>query len=145
MPTLDINQIRNILPQAYPFAFIDRVEDYKEGESLTAVKNITVNEWPFKGQTGPVPVFPATLLIEAAAQAALVLYHVSRVKDRVPRPRYFIGKCEAVFSGPVEFGTRVRLNVTAGKLMDTGGYADVEARTGDKNLAKMTIFFGVKG
>jgi len=145
MPTLDTNQLRNILPQTYPFVLIDRVEDYKEGESLTAVKNITANEWPFKGQTGPSPVFPATLLIEAAAQAALVLYHVSKVKDRVPRPRYFIGKCEAEFRGPVEFGTRVMLRVRAGKLMDTGGYADVAAEVGETNLAKMTIFFWVKG
>ncbi|MBI3616986.1 MAG: hypothetical protein HY210_02055 [Candidatus Omnitrophica bacterium] len=67
---LNSNQIAQILPQAYPFLMIDRVADFREGESLTAIKNITGNEWVFEGQSCQTGAFPETLLIEAAAQAA---------------------------------------------------------------------------
>ncbi len=144
MPTLDHRQLKEILPQTHPFLLIDLVEDYKEGECLTAIKNVTVNEWIFKGRGQPDAPFPETMLIEAAAQAALVLYHVSKVKPGQPRPRYFIGKCDAEFSGPVNYGTTLRLRVTAGKLLDTGGYADVEISADQTEVAKITLFFSVK-
>lgn len=64
---LDTKQLQAILPHAYPFLLIDKVLDYKEGESLTAVKNITANEWPFTGDGEHTDIFPETLLIEAAA------------------------------------------------------------------------------
>ena len=64
-------ELRKILPQAHPFMMIDRVVDIKKGKSLTAIKNITANEWPFLSNLNH---FPETLLIEAATQAALVLY-----------------------------------------------------------------------
>jgi len=145
MPELNYNQIKNILPQAYPFVFIDSVEDYKEGESLTAVKNITANEWPFDGKTAPEQAFPETLLIEAAAQAALLLYHVSKVKNRRVHPKYFIGKCQAEFLKPVAYGQSIRLNVRSGKLLDTGGWADVVVSAEAQEKAKITIFFSVRG
>lgn len=67
---LNSNQIVQILPQSYPFLMIDRVVDFRKGESLTAIKNITGNEWFFDDQSCRSEVFPETLLIEAAAQAA---------------------------------------------------------------------------
>ena len=70
---IDYQTIREILPQAYPFVMIDRIIDFKKGESLTAIKNITGNEWVYDAEHESNPVFPETLLIEAAAQAALVL------------------------------------------------------------------------
>ncbi len=79
---LNSNQIAAILPQSYPFLMIDRVVDFQKGESLTAIKNITGNEWMWEGQCRPpagaespwdtTNVFPETLLIEAAAQAAIL-------------------------------------------------------------------------
>jgi len=69
---LDYEQLKKILPQAYPFLLIDRVENIQPGQSLTATKNITANEWPFTEGRERVQHYPETLLIEAAAQAALV-------------------------------------------------------------------------
>ncbi len=72
MPILTHQDLKKILPQAYPFLLIDRVTDYKEGESLTAVKNITANEWPFEAvadENLSNSHVPETLLIESAAQA----------------------------------------------------------------------------
>ncbi len=72
---LDYNDLKRILPQAYPFLMLDRVVEYTEGQSLIAIKNITANEWFFQeaeDDPNETKHFPETLLIEAAAQAALV-------------------------------------------------------------------------
>lgn len=86
---LDSYQIAKILPQSYPFLMIDRVVDFRKGESLTAIKNITGNEWLFEGQCRPpaakespwgtTNAFPETLLIEAAAQAAILFYRLEKL------------------------------------------------------------------
>ena len=114
---LDYQQLKEILPHAYPFLLIDRVEEYKEGEHLVAIKNITSNEWCCCGnsshnntlsrqtsaqgylslnQENDSLIFPEVLLIEAAAQAALVLYHLSKVKPG-ERPRYILGSVNSEF------------------------------------------------
>ena len=73
---LDNNQLKKILPHAYPFVLLDRVERYIPGQSLVAIKKITANEWQFLESPERLEHYPETLLIEAAAQAALVLYGI---------------------------------------------------------------------
>lgn len=41
---LEIQEIMALLPHRYPFLMIDRVLDFTPGESLTAIKNVTINE-----------------------------------------------------------------------------------------------------
>jgi len=41
---MDIYQILEHLPHRYPFLLIDKVIDYKVGDYLHGVKNITINE-----------------------------------------------------------------------------------------------------
>lgn len=43
---MDIKEIMSIIPHRQPFLLIDRVEEIVEGESVTAIKNVTYNE-PF--------------------------------------------------------------------------------------------------
>ncbi|ACR12022.1 3-hydroxyacyl-ACP dehydratase FabZ [Teredinibacter turnerae] len=70
---LDILEIRKYLPHRYPFLMIDRVVELIEGESITAYKNVSINEEIFQGHFPHFPVFPGVLLIEAMAQACGVL------------------------------------------------------------------------
>lgn len=65
----DIREILKYLPHRYPFLMIDRVIDFQEGESLTAIKNITINEPIFTGHFPQSPIFPGVLILEAMAQA----------------------------------------------------------------------------
>ena len=87
---LDHNALKQIIPQAYPFLMLDRVVEYTAGQSLTAIKNITADEWFFQesqDDQNNTNHFPETLLIEAAAQAALVFlslnenYYVRRKQE----------------------------------------------------------------
>lgn len=72
--TLDVRRILDTLPHRYPFVMIDRVNEIAEdGESLVAIKNVTINEPFFQGHFPGQPVMPGVLQIEAMAQAAGIL------------------------------------------------------------------------
>ena len=71
--TLNINQVKELLPHRYPFLFIDKVTDYEEGQYLHAIKNVSVNEPMFNGHFPVMPVFPGVLILEAMAQATGLL------------------------------------------------------------------------
>lgn len=143
MPCLGTKEIEAILPQKYPFLLIDRVLDYKEDDYLVAIKNITGNEWSSVDSVGQLEYWPETLLIEAGAQAAIVLYHVSKVKDKKP-PQYFLGKVEADFLLPISCGAQITIKVRSGKMLDRGGYSDIEMSERDALMVNLRIFYGIK-
>jgi len=135
-------QLHDFLPHAYPFLLIDYVEKFVKGKTLTAIKNISVNEWPFAGQGDCRTHYPETLLIEASAQSALVLYHLTFEHDP-NRPLPIIGKVSAEFSDNVSVGAQIKLEVKAGKIMRKGGYSSIEIFIDEQIMAKVTIIYGV--
>src|SRR3990167_6338247 len=114
---LDSRQLKEILPHAYPFLLIDRVEEYKEGEYLVAIKNITSNEWAVAAGRDSL-IFPETLLIEAAAQAGLILYHLS-VSDQ-DASQYFFGKLTGSFENDAKVGDLLIIKVNIKKVLKSG-------------------------
>ena len=66
---IEAKEIMTLLPHRYPFLLVDRVLDYKEGEWLKAIKNISVNEPCFTGHFPSEPILPGVLILEALAQA----------------------------------------------------------------------------
>lgn len=72
MESLDVTEIIKYLPHRYPFLLIDRVTEYEAGVSLSALKNISINEPIFTGHFPQFPVFPGVLILEAMAQCCAV-------------------------------------------------------------------------
>ena len=70
---IDINKILQLLPHRYPFLLVDRVLEISPRESITALKNVTMNEPFFQGHFPDFPVMPGVLIIEALAQTAALL------------------------------------------------------------------------
>lgn len=66
-------EIKQFLPHRYPFLLVDRVLECAPGESLTAIKNVSVNEPFFQGHFPQVSIMPGVLIIEALAQATGLL------------------------------------------------------------------------
>lgn len=105
---LDIGQIKKFLPHRYPFLLLDRVLEVVPGETLRAIKNVSVNEPFFQGHFPSHPVMPGVLLIEAMAQACAVLAAVGldeAASDQ--RIYYFAGIDKARFKRPVLPGDQV--------------------------------------
>lgn len=107
---MDVNEIRKYLPHRYPFLLVDRVIELVPGESIVALKNVTVNEPFFNGHFPDHPVMPGVLLVEAMAQAAGVLGF--KTMDKTPEDGsiyYFVGADDLRFKRPVVPGDQVRL------------------------------------
>lgn len=99
---MNIVEILKYLPHRYPFLLVDRVLDCVPGESVVALKNVTINEPFFVGHFPHHPVMPGVLIIEAMAQAAGIL--AFRTLDRPPGDDmviYFVGMDEVRFKRPV--------------------------------------------
>ncbi len=109
---IDIHKIMEILPHRYPFLLLDRVTDYKLGETLTAIKNVTINEPFFQGHFPGRPVFPGVLILEAMAQASAVLASHSPEADTEENVvLLFAGIDKARFKRPVEPGDQMVIDV----------------------------------
>jgi len=99
MKSLDINQIKEYLPHRYPLLLVDRVIDWESGKTITAIKNVTINEEFFNGHFPHKPVMPGVLTIEALAQtAALLAFLTNGQKPDDNAVVYFVGIDGARFS-----------------------------------------------
>jgi len=97
--SIDINKILKLLPHRYPFFLVDRVLEITPRVSITALKNVTMNEPFFQGHFPDFPVMPGVLIIEALAQtAALLTFSEAKAENAV---YYFAGIDGARFKKPV--------------------------------------------
>ena len=71
-PVMDVNRIRQLLPQRYPFQLVDKVIAIG-ANYIVGVKNITTDEHFFQGHFPNEPVMPGVLQIEAMAQVGGLL------------------------------------------------------------------------
>jgi len=85
---MDINDITKLLPHRYPFLLVDRILDM-DGESITGVKNVTMNEPFFQGHFPNNPVMPGVLQVEAMAQVGGI-FALSQVGDPENYSTYFM-------------------------------------------------------
>lgn len=115
-PAMDALQIMATLPHRYPFLLIDRISECEPGHSVTAIKNISMNEPFFQGHFPGKPVMPGVLVIEAMAQAGGVLSHVT-LGDVDPKPLFFLaGVNNARFRRAVLPGDQLVICVEVDKI-----------------------------
>ena len=108
---MDIQQILQHLPHRYPFLMIDRVTEFKAGESLVGYKNVTYNEPFFTGHFPERPVMPGVLILEAMAQATGLLAFRTVERGAKRESLYFqVGIDKARFKRPVEPGDQLILS-----------------------------------
>lgn len=85
---IEAKDIQKLIPHRYPFMLLDRITAFEVGKSLTALKNISMNEPQFTGHFPDFPVMPGVLIIEAMAQACGALAILTE-GGRNPNEIYF--------------------------------------------------------
>jgi 3-hydroxyacyl-[acyl-carrier-protein] dehydratase len=115
--SMEITDILKHLPHRPPFLFIDRVLEVVPGQSLLAVKNVTMNEAFFGGHFPEHPIMPGVLILEALAQAAAVLAFKTFNENPENNDLYlFAGIDQARFRQIVQPGDQLYLKVEILKL-----------------------------
>lgn len=105
---MDIQEILRYLPQRYPILMIDRVIDLVEGKSITAIKNVTVNEPYFLGHFPGKPIMPGVLILETMAQATGILaFYSNKERNKEGFLYLFAGVDNARFKRPVVPGDQL--------------------------------------
>ena len=110
---MDIDGVRQHLPHRYPFLLVDRVVALEPGESIHAIKNLSINEPFFDGHFPDKPVFPGVLLVESMAQAAGILGF--RTMNKTPSDGsiyYLVGVDDLRFKRPCVPGDRIDLHAS---------------------------------
>ena len=124
----DIHKVMELLPHRYPFLLIDRVNEFEEGKSLTAIKNVTINEPFFQGHFPGQPIMPGVLVLEAMAQATGLLAFSSMGDAHKSRLYMLVGIDKARFRGQVVPGDQLVLKISLKRNMRGIGMYQCEAR-----------------
>ena len=107
----DIKDIMKMIPHRYPILLVDRLLDFKEGESAVGLKNVTMNEPHFMGHFPGEPVMPGVLIIEAMAQTAALVVVKTMGEEAEGKLVYFMTIDEARFRKPVTPGDTLLIHV----------------------------------
>lgn len=137
--TLDILDIMRRLPHRYPFLLIDRIIRIVPGESIVALKNVTMNEPFFQGHFPSQPVMPGVLIVEAMAQAGGVLASESRAAEQSGAIIYFMGMDQVRFRRPVVPGDQLFLEARVLKMRSKVAKMAGRALVNDKLVAEAEL------
>ncbi len=108
---IEIKEIINILPHAYPFLLVDRILELEPGKRIVGIKNVTYNEPFFPGHFPGQPIMPGVLIVEAMAQTGgLLVFNSLSAADR-QKPVYFLGLDNVRFRKTVIPGDQLRLEL----------------------------------
>lgn len=117
---LDVAQIMKVLPHRYPFLMVDRVTRI-EGNRITGVKNVSVNEPFFQGHFPNHPIMPGVLQLEAIAQVAGIL--TLRQVENSGKLAYFMSAENVKWRKPVRPGDTLVIDVELTKARGKIGKA----------------------
>ncbi|MCV3296481.1 3-hydroxyacyl-ACP dehydratase FabZ [Oenococcus kitaharae] len=137
---LNARQIADLIPNRYPIAWIDGVTKFTPDESITAVKNITVNEHFMQGRQD-ITAVPNILIIEMLAQAASIL--ILKSPKFAHKTAYLGGIHSARFVRSLLPGEQVELSIELTKVRENMGVVDCTALVGTEQIASAQLLFVV--
>jgi 3-hydroxyacyl-[acyl-carrier-protein] dehydratase len=139
---IEIGDIKKILPHRQPFLLIDRVLSYTlEPEiTLTAIKNVTINEPFFPGHFPGNPIMPGVLIVEALAQACGILAHVALATEGKVGGIYYLVKIDkAKFNNVVVPGDQLLMEVKQIRIMRGMGKYEARATVNGRRTASCEL------
>ena len=138
--TMDIRQIKKVLPHRYPFLLVDKILFLGEKRAV-GLKSVTGGENFFQGHFPDFPIMPAVLIVEAMAQVAgVLLLKKNPAKNVLP---FFAGIEKAKFRKPVFPGDQLIMEIEILRLKTRTGKVRSTATVGDKLVAEAEFFFSL--
>ena len=125
-----------LLPHRYPFLLVDRVLAIEPGRSLSALKNVSINEPFFQGHFPNQPIMPGVLILEAMAQATGLLAFAHMGEERSSKLYMLVGIDKSRFRGQVVPGDQLRLDISLKRSMRGIGIYQCRALVDDEVVAE---------
>lgn len=143
---LNFEQIKKLLPQRYPYLMVDKVLELEPGKTIVAVKNVTGNEAYFSGHFPEIAIMPGTAIIEAMAQAVIIIVASNGGKKHRGKKKtlYYLGSVKIRFYKPVYPGDQIVIKADIDKLLEKGGYATAKVLVDEKLVAEGHIVYSKK-
>jgi len=138
---LDISTIKKILPHREPFLFVDKVISLEKGRRATGIKNVTINDYFFKGHFPDRPVMPGVLIVEAMAQVGGVM--MLAPEENRGKLAFFLAADNIKFRKTVVPGDQLVLMVEAGKIKSRTGQVHAKALVCGKIVAEADLMFAL--
>lgn len=135
VPTqLDFEQIKQIIPQRFPFLMLDRVLEVEPGVQAIGIKNLTGNEWFYQGHFPDKAFTPGAMICEAIGQTGIIFFHLTRTSD--PEVIYLLGSIKLRFLEPVWPGDQLRIEVKPIKLTEKAAFLSGKVFVEDRVVAR---------
>lgn len=138
---LDREEIMQILPHRPPFLFIDKIVSLEKGKHAVGIKNLSNEDYFFKGHFPGRPVMPGVLILEAMAQVGGVMM-LSPQENR-GKLAFFMAINNVKFRKTVVPGDALVLEVEAIKVKSKIGQVRGQAKVSGKIVAEADLMFAL--
>ncbi|OOP57902.1 MAG: hypothetical protein AYP45_00870 [Candidatus Brocadia carolinensis] len=141
---MSFEEIRSLLPQKYPFLFIDKVVEFEEGKRIVCIKNVSGNEPVFVGHFPDFAIMPGVLIVEAMAQASIILFKKSLSTQNNGNTVFLLASVNnARFTKPIFPGDQLFIEIIVEKIVSKGAIIQASVKVGEKVVAKANLTFGI--
>jgi len=137
---LNFEEIKNVLPQKFPYYMVDRILKLKEKEKVIGIKNISGNEICFLGHFPDKSIVPATMVLEIMAQVATFLFYSRKRKQQ--KLNFFLAMIkEAKFIKSVFPGDQLKVFINGIRITKDNAYVHAIATIEEETVAESDMIF----
>jgi UDP-3-O-[3-hydroxymyristoyl] N-acetylglucosamine deacetylase/3-hydroxyacyl-[acyl-carrier-protein] dehydratase len=135
---MSIEEVMKMLPHRYPMLLVDRILKI-EGNKITGVKNVTMNEPHFLGHFPGHPIMPGVLQLEAMAQVAGILL-LKRI-EAANQIAYFMSAEQVKWRKPVVPGDVLVIEIDLIKIRGKIGKAKGVCKVDGEVVSEADVTF----